>query len=117
MSRELQDDMGQGSHGEAPCPNSPTNLLAENGCNTPSDKGLNYLDWEEQWAIGCNSLTGEAPSSSSTRNMTQEEGIAYIKQVVEQIQVRQQAEKQRKSMKDEEQVQLSILLSIDKALD
>ena len=60
--------------------------------NTLSDEGSRALESGESLAIGCNSTPIVALSQAETRNMTQEEGIAYIKQVLNQVKSRRQVE-------------------------
>lgn len=73
-----------------------TNLLQGNGCNPLSDGGLSDLTGQDPLAIGCNPLADEELSACEPRTMTQEEGIAHIKQVLAQVKARSQAEKERK---------------------
>ncbi|PSB34127.1 hypothetical protein [Stenomitos frigidus] len=54
------------------------------------------LESLESWAIGCNSAPIADLSQPETRNMTQEEGIAYIKQVLNQVKARRQVETAQK---------------------
>ncbi len=75
---------------------SHTNLLGENGCNTLPEGISSPLERLESWAIGCNSNATGDLSQSETRNMTQEEGIAYIKQVLNQVKARRQVETAQK---------------------
>ncbi len=76
--------------------NSHTNLLGESGCNTLSERTSSPLESVEPGAIGCKSAPSGSLSQSETRNMTQEEGIAYIKQVLKQVEARRQVEKAQK---------------------
>ncbi len=71
---------------------SHTNLFGESGCNTLPDGSSSPLESLKLGAIGCNSAPIGALSHSESRNMTQEEGIAYIKQVLNQVKARRQVE-------------------------
>jgi polyhydroxyalkanoate synthesis regulator phasin len=75
---------------------SHTNLLSENGCKTLSDGSSGALESVELRAIGCNTTPTGDLSHTGARNMTQEEGIAYIKQVLNQIKARRQVETAQK---------------------
>ena len=96
LNRELQVGAGLECCEGALSPANPTNLLGESGCNTPPSGSCNEAETEEIQGGGCNKLPGEERSSSTPRNMTREEGVAYIKEVLEQIKARSQAEKLRK---------------------
>ncbi|WP_146141298.1 hypothetical protein [Stenomitos frigidus] len=87
---------------------SHTNLLGENGCKTLPEASSNPLERLELGAIGCNSLPLGDLSQTETRNMTQEEGIAYIKQVLNQVKARRQVETARKRQCLAGQDQLSL---------
>jgi hypothetical protein len=76
----LQSEMEPDCSWAASSSTSHTNLLGENGCNTLSERSFSALESLEPRAIGCNSAPIGALSQSGTRMMTQEEGIAYIKQ-------------------------------------
>ena len=75
---------------------SHTNLLGESGCNSLPDGSSGALESLETRAIGCNSTPIGDLSRSETRSMTQEEGIAYIKQVLKHVEARRQVEKAQK---------------------
>jgi len=87
---------------------SHTNLLGENGCNTLPEGDPSVLPSQEQRMIGCNSFPGEALSHAEARNMTQEEGIAYIKQVLNQVKARRQAELSQRKERETLRAQLSL---------
>jgi hypothetical protein len=91
-----QQGMEQGCSEGAPCSEYPTNLLEENGCNRPYAKDSSDRASEDKAGEGCNNLSGQNLSSSQPKEMTQAEGIAYVKQMLNKIQKRQQAEKFRK---------------------
>jgi hypothetical protein len=93
-----QGDAGQGCPWTAPCPDNHTNLLGESGCNTLSDG--------ETGTIGCNSSPTRGLSHPETKNMTQEEGIAYIKQVLNQVKARRQVETEQKQKEQCDQLYL-----------
>ncbi len=76
--------------------NSHTNLLGDNGCNTLPEGSSSSLERLELGAIGCNSAPIGDLSHAETRKMTQEEGIAYIKQVLHQVKARRQVETAQK---------------------
>ena len=109
-NRELQVSMVQDCQGEASCTNNPPNLLAKNGCNALPDEDFDHSRLEAERAIGCNDLSDEGCIGSEPRVMSQSEGIAYIKQVLEQIKVRQQATKIRKQLDEVMELQFSIPL-------
>lgn len=98
INSTLQTDMGQDCLKEASCPINPPSLLVENGCNPLHDKDFSSPEMEMEMAVGCNVLSDEGSSDSEPRVMSQSEGIAYIKQVLEQIKVKQQADKIRKQL-------------------
>jgi len=85
-----------------------TNLLGESGCNTLPDGIPSTLESLEPGAIGCNSLPLGDLSQSETRNMTQAEGIAYIKQVLNQVKARRQVETAQKRQRLAGQDQLAL---------
>ena len=87
---------------------SHTNLLGESGCNTLPDKSSSPLESLEPGAIGCNSTPTGALSHAETRKMTQEEGIAYIKQVLNQVKARRQVETAQKRQRLAGQDQLAL---------
>ena len=89
---ELQGDAGQECSQAASCPANHTSLLGESGCNTLPGEGSRVLASADAGAIGCNSAPTGDLSHSEPQNMTQEEGIAYIKQVLNQVKVRRQVE-------------------------
>ena len=93
---DLQTGMEQDCLIEASCSNNPPNLLVENGCNTLLDKEFSSTEIESGEGQGCNTLPGEDSIDSAPGIMTQAEGIAYIKQVLKQIQTRRQTEKFQK---------------------
>ena len=103
---DFQGDAGQDCPWGASCPNNHTNLLGEIGCNSLPGEDLSDLDRVSSLEVGCNSLPGEDLSPSEPRSMTTEEGLAYIKQVLEQIKARSQAEKAKKNDKMAGQSQL-----------
>jgi hypothetical protein len=105
---ELQSDAGQDCSWAAPCPDNHTNLLVENGCNPLPGELSSDLKRERQLEIGCNSLPSGDLSHAKTRNMTQKEGIAYIKQVLEQVKARSRVEKVRRKERTEGQSQLEL---------
>ncbi len=88
--------------------NSHTNLLGERGCNTLPDGSSRALESLETRAIGCNSSLSGDLSHAETRNMTQEEGIAYIKQVLNQVKARRQVETAQKRQRLAGQDQLAL---------
>ncbi|XGV94411.1 MAG: hypothetical protein ACAF41_00870 (plasmid) [Leptolyngbya sp. BL-A-14] len=88
--------------------NNHTNLLSENGCNTLSEGSSSPLDNLESGAIGCNSAPIGALSQPETRSMTQAEGIAYIKQVLNQVKARRQVETAQKRQRLAGQNQLAL---------
>jgi hypothetical protein len=92
-SGALQSDMEPDCSWAASGSNSHTNLLGEKGCNTMPEGNSRVLINTEQQEKGCNSTPTGALSQPEVRNMTQEEGIAYIKQVLKQVEARRQVEK------------------------
>jgi hypothetical protein len=80
----------------ASSPASHTNLLGESGCKTLPEGVSSTLESLKTGTIGCKSNATAALSQSETRNMTQEEGIAYIKQVLHQVKARRQVETAQK---------------------
>ncbi|GEM_PF-1239455 len=104
----LQSDVEPDCSWAASGSNSHTNLLGESGCNTLPDRGSRALDSAELGAIGCNSSPTEDLSQTETRNMTQEEGIAYIKQVLSQVKARRQVEIAQKRQRLAGRDQLSL---------
>jgi hypothetical protein len=105
---KLQSDAGQDCSWAAPCPNNHTNLLVESGCNSLPGRDSSYFEQDEHSKNECNCFPGEDLSHSEPRNMTTEEGVAYIKQVLAQVKARSQAEKVRKKEKNEGRSQLSL---------
>jgi Txe/YoeB family toxin of Txe-Axe toxin-antitoxin module len=93
---DVQSDAGQDCPWGAPCPEDHTNLLGEKGCNSLGDGDCGELDREVEWAIGCNSLPVGELRRVEAKPMTQEEGIAHVKRILDQIQRRRQAEKERR---------------------
>ena len=87
---------------------SHTNLLGDCGCNSLPDGIPSALERVEPGAIGCNSAPTGDLSHAETRNMTQEEGIAYIKQVLNQVKARRQVETAQKRQRLAEQDQLAL---------
>ena len=104
----LQSAAGLDCAWAASSPASHTNLLGESGCKTLSDKGSSTLEGGELRAIGCNSSPGEAFSQAEPRNMTQAEGLAYIKQVLHQVKSRRQVEMTQKRQRWAGQDQLAL---------
>jgi hypothetical protein len=104
----LQSAAGLDCSWAASSPASHTNLLGVNGCNTLSEGSSNTLESVEALAIGCNSSTAGDLSQPETKNMTQEEGIAYIKQVLNQVKARRQVETAQKHQRLEWRDQLSL---------
>ena len=88
----LQSDVEPECSWAASGSNSHTNLLGERGCNTLPGEASKALNSAEPGVIGCHTLPVGALSHAETKNMTQEEGIAYIKQVLNQVKARRQAE-------------------------
>lgn len=86
-------------------PPNPTSLLGDNGCNAPPDGGCSDAESAEKLEDGCNKLPGELIGSSSPKNMTQTEGIAFIRRILEEIKARNQAEKLRKRAEQERRSQ------------
>jgi len=87
---------------------SHTNLLGESGCNTLPERSSSALESLEPGAIGCNSFPSGDLSQAETRNMTQEEGIAYIKQVLHQVKARRQVERTQQRQRGAGQDQLAL---------
>ncbi|HEY9655631.1 MAG TPA: hypothetical protein V6C50_09075, partial [Crinalium sp.] len=83
-------------------------LLGESGCKTLPDGISSTLECVETGTIGCNSLPLGALSQTETRNMTQAEGIAYIKQVLNQVKARRQVETAQKRQRFAGPDQLSL---------
>ena len=96
LNRKLHEGRGLECCEGALSPQNPTSLLGQNGCNTPPDGACRVSENEEKAGDGCNKLPDEQTGSSEPKTMTQAEGIAYIKQILEQIKARSQAEKLRK---------------------
>jgi hypothetical protein len=105
---ELQSDAGQDCSWAASCPDNHTNLLVGNGCNSLSDRASSHFGQDEYSKNGCNFLPSENLSHSEPRNMTTEEGVAYIKQVLAQVKARSQAEKVKKGERNDGQSQLEL---------
>jgi len=104
----LQSDVEPDCSWAASGSNSHTNLLGESGCNTLPDRGSRALDSAELGAIGCNTLPVAALSHAETKNMTQAEGLAYIKQVLNQVKARRQVEIAQKRQRSAGQDQLAL---------
>lgn len=98
---ELQDDVGQDCSWAASCPSNHTNLLLGDGCNPLSEGVSSSHDKEDFLNNGCNSFLDRGLNDLEPKNMTQEEGIAFIKQVLEQVKARSQAEKAKKQGRKE----------------
>ncbi|WP_348250654.1 hypothetical protein [Stenomitos frigidus] len=107
----LQSDVGLDCAWAAASPTSHTNLLGESGCKTLPEGVSSPLESLEPWAIGCKSSLSGALSPAETRNMTQAEGIAYIKQVLHQVKARRQLETAQKRQRLEWRNQLSLPFS------
>lgn len=88
----LQSDVEPDCSWAASGSNSHTNLLGERGCNTLPAGDSRALESAEPGAIGCNTLPTGDLSHAESKNMTQAEGIAYIKQVLTQVKARRQVE-------------------------
>jgi hypothetical protein len=104
----LQSDVELDCSWAASSSTSHTNLLGESGCNTLPDGIPSALESLEPWAIGCNSAPIGDLSQSETRNMTQAEGIAYIKQVLNQVKARRQVETAQKRQRLTGQGQMAL---------
>jgi hypothetical protein len=105
---ELQSAVGRDCSWAASSPASHTNLLGQSGCNTLSEGASSALECVETEAIGCNTIPSADLSRAETRNMTQEEGIAYIKQVLNQVKARRQVETAQKRQRLAGQDQLAL---------
>jgi len=105
LNRELQVEVGLECCEGALSPTNATSLLGDNGCNAPPDRGCSDAENEEKLGGGCNKLPGEQTGYSKPKNMTQTEGIAFIKQILEQVKARSQAEKLRKKEEKERRSQ------------
>ncbi len=92
---------------------SHTNLLGESGCKTLPEGSSRALINIEQQERGCNSSSTGALNQPETRNMTQAEGIAYIKQVLNQVKARRQVETTQKRQRLAWREQLSLPFSDD----
>ncbi|HEY9894966.1 MAG TPA: hypothetical protein V6D34_06075, partial [Candidatus Sericytochromatia bacterium] len=104
----LQSDVEPDCSWAASGSTSHTNLLGENGCNTLPEAISSPLESLEAWAIGCKSAPIGDLSHAETRNMTQAEGIAYIKQVLNQVKARRQVEIAQKQQRLAGQDQLAL---------
>jgi hypothetical protein len=92
---------------------SHTNLLSESGCKTLPEGNSRALISIEQQERECNSSSTGALSHAETRDMTQEEGIAYIKQVLNQVKARRQVETTQKRQRLAWREQLSLPFNDD----
>ncbi|MBD2036279.1 hypothetical protein H6F76_14775 [Leptolyngbya sp. FACHB-321] len=107
----LQSDVEPDCSWAASGSNSHTNLLGESGCNTLPDGSSGTSECVETEVSGCNSLPLGGLSHARARNMTQAEGIAYIKQVLHQVKARRQVEIAQKRQQLEWRNQLSLPFS------
>jgi hypothetical protein len=77
-----------------------TSLLEQDGRNTLPSGTCDGVETDETGGDGCNKLPDEGVDKPTPQDMTREEGIAYIKGVLDQIKARRQAEKLRKKEED-----------------
>ena len=102
--RHFQQEINSELHKGAPedCPegassgDNPLNLLVQNECNSLLDRAFNDPRLEELLGYGCNSLEEQRFIAPEGKPMTPEEGIAHIREVLEQIRKQRQEEKQQK---------------------